>query len=104
MKKLFALCAAFFLLPSLVKVLPYGEDLGGASLLAQDNVGIGTNTPNASAILEMLSSNKGMLAPRVTTAQRNAIVVNASTDGLLVFDTSFGCFFYYSALSSSWVS
>ncbi|MBI4929918.1 MAG: hypothetical protein HY841_04085, partial [Bacteroidetes bacterium] len=60
----------------LISLLPLGSGL----LLAQDNVGIGTNTPNASAILEMLSSNKGMLAPRVTTAQRNAIVVNASTD------------------------
>lgn len=67
-------------------------------------MGIGTNTPNASAILEMLSSNKGVLVPRVTTAQRTAITVNPSTDGLLVFDTSIGCFFYYSAISSSWIS
>ena len=48
-------------------------------------VGIGTTTPNASAQLDIQSSTKGMLIPRVTTTQMNAIVSPAK--GLLVLDT-----------------
>lgn len=69
------------------------------NLAAQNNVGIGTTTPVPSAILELQATDKGMLVPRLTTVQRNAIA--APANGLLVFDTDAGCFFYY---SSSWVS
>src|SRR5882762_6718113 len=58
---------------------------------AQNNVGIGTTTPNASSILEMQSTSQGVLVPRMTTAQRTAIAVPAN--GLLVYDTNFDCFF-----------
>jgi hypothetical protein len=60
---------------------------------AQNNVGIGTPTPDASAILELQSAQKGFLVPRVNAAQRLAIANPA--DALLVFDTDSGCFFYY---------
>lgn len=69
--------------------------LMNVDLFAQNNVGIGTNTPDASAILEMSSTNQGALVPRMTTAQRNAIA--APANGLLVFDTTVGCFFFYTA-------
>lgn len=70
------------------------------SLKAQtNNVGIGTTTPDASSILELRSTDKGFLPPRVTTAQRLAIASPAN--GLLVFDTDFGCYYYY---SSGWNS
>ncbi len=69
----------------------------GASGLAQDNsnlyytastsqLSLGTTTPNASALLELDSTNKGFLAPRMTQAQRDAIV-NPAT-GLFIFDTT----------------
>ncbi|MFT3679080.1 MAG: tail fiber domain-containing protein [Ferruginibacter sp.] len=48
------------------------------------NIGIGTNSPNASAILDISSTNKGLLIPRMTAAQMNA-VANPAT-GLLVFN------------------
>ncbi len=38
------------------------------------NVGIGTTTPHASAALEIKDSSKGFLPPRMTYAQRNAII------------------------------
>ena len=41
------------------------------------------STPNASSILELTSTTKGFLPPRMTTAQKTAIGVN----GLVVFDT-----------------
>ena len=71
------------------------------TMQSQDNVGIGTNTPDASALLEMLSNNKGVLVPRMTTAQRTAIATPAN--GLLVYDTNFDCFYYFTT-ATGWVS
>jgi FG-GAP repeat protein len=56
------------------------------SISFAQSVGIGTNTPDASSILDVKSATKGVLIPRVSTAARNAIV-NPAT-GLLVFDTT----------------
>lgn len=50
------------------------------------NVGVGTNTPHASAALDVVSSNKGMSIPSLTTAQRTAITNPKA--GLFVFDTN----------------
>ncbi len=52
------------------------------------NIGIGTNTPHASAALDVTSINSGFLPPRMTLAQRNAIA-NPSK-GLIVFCTDCG--------------
>jgi serine/threonine protein kinase, bacterial len=52
--------------------------------LAQ-SVGIGTTTPDASARLEVNSTTQGILIPKLTSTQRNAIA-NPAT-GLLVFQT-----------------
>ena len=49
------------------------------------NVGIGTTTPNPSAKLEVQSTTSGFLPPRMTFAQRNAIVNPAA--GLMVWCT-----------------
>ena len=67
---------------------------------AQNNVGIGTNTPNPNAILDMQSTTQGVLVPRLTTAQRNAIA--APTEGLLVYDTDVNCFFFYESAAAVW--
>lgn len=48
--------------------------------------GIGTITPDASSLLEIKSTSKGILIPRMTAAQRNAIVAPAT--GLLVYQTN----------------
>lgn len=62
------------------------------------NVGIGTTTPNASAKVDIQSTNGGILIPRMSTAQRTGIASPAN--GLLVFDNTTNSFWYY---SSSWV-
>lgn len=71
-------------------------------LNAQNNVGIGTNTPDANAILELSSNNKGILIPRLTTVQRLAINPSLSIiqTGLLVFDTNDNAFYFWNG--SSW--
>ena len=55
------------------------------TVIAQ-SVGIGTTTPNSSALLDITSTTKGLLMPRMTTVQRNAIVSPA--DGLLIYNTT----------------
>ncbi len=55
---------------------------------AQGGVGIGTNTPNASSALDVYSTTKGFLLPRLTTSQKLAI--SSPATGLLVFDTDLG--------------
>ena len=62
---------------------------------AQNNVGIGTTTPDASSILEMQSTTQGVLVPRMLAVARLAIVTPAN--GLLVYDLDSMCFFYYKA-------
>ena len=49
------------------------------------SVGIGTNTPNPSAKLDIQSTNSGLLPPRMTYAQRNSIANPAA--GLLIYCT-----------------
>ncbi len=51
----------------------------------------------ASAILELRSTNKGMLPPRMTTTQVNAIA--SPTAGLMVYDTDIKCLKTYNGTS-----
>ena len=67
-------------------------------LIAQ-SVGIGTGTPNSSAILDVSSTSKGILLPRMSTTQRNAIVSPAV--GLSVFNTDDQCTDIYDG--SNWI-
>ena len=80
--KLFRLLIAAFVL--------FASALSGQT----DNAGIGTLTPDASAVLDVSATDKGFLLPRMTTAQRLAIPSPASS--LLVFDTDSASFWYYS--------
>ena len=72
-------------------------------LFAQNNnVGVGTTSPDPTALLDINSNSKGVLVPRLTTAQRTGIASPAQ--GLLVYDTDLGCFYYYNSTTSAWVS
>ena len=64
-------------------------------------VGIGTVTPDASSMLDITSDSQGLLAPRMTTTQRNAIATPA--EGLLVFDIEEDAFYYYDTAGTRWV-
>jgi len=56
------------------------------SLASMAQVGIGTNSPNANAALDVVSTTQGILLPRMTTAQRNAI--SSPAEGLTIFNTT----------------
>jgi uncharacterized protein (TIGR02145 family) len=58
------------------------------NIVPAQNVGIGTNTPHASAKLEVTSTNSGFLPPRMTQAQRNAI--SNPVAGLIVWCSDCG--------------
>jgi hypothetical protein len=63
--------------------------LFGISAAFSQNVGIGTNTPNASAKLEISDANRGFLFPRVSlTATNVAAPVTAPANWLTVFNTN----------------
>src|SRR5450631_3587565 len=57
------------------------------------------STANTSAILDVKSTVKGILIPRMTAAQRIAISTPAT--GLIVYDTDSSSFSYY--IGPSWV-
>jgi hypothetical protein len=69
----------------------FGSGSGSWNLVGNDiintntgAVGIGVSVPDASSVLDVNSQAKGMLMPRLTTSQKNAIS-NPAT-GLLVYD------------------
>ncbi len=66
-------------------------------VMTDDGNGVSINNTsavaNASALLDMTSTTKGLLIPRMTTAQRTAI--SAAAVGLLVFDTNLNAFMFY---------
>ena len=63
--------------------------------MATAQVGLGTMTPDASSILDLSSTSRGFLAPRMTTAERAAIVSPA--EGLLVYDITTHSFWLFYA-------
>ena len=63
------------------------------------NVGIGTSNPSPSAIIDLSSSTQGVLVPRMTTVQMNAISV--PVNGLLIYNTDCNNFYYNSGTPGS---
>lgn len=64
-----------------------------ASTKSEAQVGIGTTTPAASSQLDITSANRGLLVPRMTSAQR--IAINAPSEALLVYQTDAPTGFYF---------
>jgi hypothetical protein len=57
-----------------------------AMSLRGKTLSLGTNTPNASSLMQMDSTTQGFLPPRMTTIQKNAIA--SPSAGLMVYDTT----------------
>ena len=79
---------------------------GSMKVQAQTVIGMGTEQPNPNAVLELVpeQGNQGFLAPRLTSAQRQASSftgkLTSADHGLLVFDVTLGKFFYW--FSGAW--
>ena len=73
------------------------------SVQAQNNVIISDDdlyTGESSAMLDVKSTDKGMLIPRLSTAQRTAI--SSPVEGLFVYDTDMKKFYFYDG--TNWLS
>lgn len=66
------------------------------------SIGIGTATPHDKAVLDIHSTSKGVLFPRMSTAQRNAIT--NPPDGLHIFNTDERGLNYYDSVYAIWNS
>jgi len=71
--------------------------MGLGTVISAQSVGVGTTIPDSSAILELKSTNKGILMPRMTTAQRDSIVDPAI--GLQILNLDDFCLDIYDGVS-----
>ena len=69
------------------------------TIVVSQSIGVGTNSPNSSAALDVTSVTQGMLVPRMTSAQRTAI--SSPATGLLVFDVTTNSFWFKG--STGWI-
>ena len=67
-----------------------------------NSVGVNTTSPNARAVLELVSpdSDQGFLVPRLTSAERTAMALTNQENGLMVYDTDANLFYYWD--NGSW--
>jgi hypothetical protein len=63
---------------------------------AEGDVGVGTNSPSASAILDVNSTSKGFLVPRLSTT-----AISTPAAGMVVFSTDVDCLCFYDG--SKWI-
>lgn len=88
----------------LIIILNFGKFYSQANNGA---VGINTSVPNSNSVLDVVSgeNNKGILVPRLTEAQRDAIAINpANDDGLTIFNITEDCYNYWSLADNEWKS
>ncbi len=71
-----------------------------AATSTQAQVGIGITTPDASSVLDVSSTTKGLLAPRMTTAQRDAITSPAT--GLQIYNTDNAALETFTGTTGKW--
>jgi len=69
--------------------------LGGYTSFAQ--VGLNNPNPDPSSVLDVKASDRGVLIPRMSTGQRNAMAIGTPTpaQGLLVFDTDLNRIYFW---------
>lgn len=65
----------------------------------QEAIGINNDNPHASAILDITSTERGVLIPRMTTGERDAI--SSPANGLLIYNTTTTSFWFYNG--STWI-
>jgi polyisoprenoid-binding protein YceI len=71
------------------------------SMYSSAQVGIGTSNPDASSVLEIQSTSKGLLIPKLSKTQRDAI--NSPAVGLLLYQIDNNPGFYYYTASKIWI-
>jgi hypothetical protein len=94
------------------KYFPFLVPLFVAGATMAQNVGIGTASPSANALLHMVSTNKGILIPQVSLdSLKDVTSISSPSQGLLVYNTTqpgvrndmARGFYYYSTVLSTWI-
>lgn len=89
------------ILAFLVSAQAFGGQLNVDTLTSNSGASLGkSSAPAASALLDMVSTSKGLAPPRMTTTQKNAI--SSPLTGLIVYDTNLNALQIYNG--SSWVT
>ena len=84
-----------------LRFIRYDEGLNELMRIQSDGrVGIGTDTPDESALLELNSNSKGFLLPRLSVDEIAAI--SSPADGLLVYNTTDGKLYIYVTSDNEW--
>ena len=80
------------LYPALILIL-----ITSLSAVGQSSVGINTSTPNTKAVLELVSetNNQGFLVPRLSTADRQSMILGLTDRGMMVYDFTLQQFWYW---------
>jgi hypothetical protein len=71
---------------------------------ASAQTSIGTTTPNAASKFEVASTDKGLLIPRMTKAQREAITLSSAANGLMVYQTDDLAGFYVNTSATTTIA
>lgn len=81
--------------------------LGTSTAVAQQ--GFGTNTPDRSSAIEIKSTNKGLLIPRIAlTSETDQTTINNPANSLLIYNTSIASglnagYYYWNAITTKWI-
>ena len=67
-----------------------------------DNVGIGTSAPESDAKLDIESTSKGILIPRMTTTERGSITLATFNESMIIYNTTTNQFEYIDS-TLNWV-
>ena len=81
-----------------ISLIFFSNNLNAQNIVVTDDDGY---TAHSSAVLDVKSSTKGLLIPRLTTSDRTTLESTA-TAGLLVFDVEESVFYYFDG--SNWVN
>lgn len=65
-------------------------------------IGIGTQLPHSSSILDIESDSKGFLPPRMTTAERDVINGGSISEGLIIYNNEDNCLNVFNG--ASWIN
>ncbi len=65
--------------------------------MGQSSVGINTPTPNTKSVLDLVSptGNQGFLVPRLSTTQRQSMILGLTDRGMMVYDINLSQFWYW---------
>ncbi|WP_419869120.1 hypothetical protein [Chryseobacterium sp. CT-SW4] len=91
----------------LLLLISFGKFYAQTTTTTNGAVGINTTVPNTNSVLDIVSgdNDKGILVPRLTEAERDAIAINKPTDdGLTIYNTSEDCINYWSYMDDEWKS